>query len=265
MPRLAGDDPGYTFRIMRKGPGGTLTASPHGFELDSVTTIIGAVIPKPFSAGAWYGYRIGLEGVADLWRKKPGNTSGFAKAEELEARIRELGHDPNANLEGARGRGYIAHDVLELLAGGEEDIALGVCLVEEDIYGTRYGWGVFDWWTNQKPEFQKSVVSERPVWSLRLGYAGTTDLLVPEKEILDLKTHKPAVGFTKPGQGPAYLSDLLQLRAYSLAWEHMGNAPLQGSRVIVVRSNGKYLEDTRQVPEELWLKTLEMYELMKSV
>lgn len=257
MPRLAGNDPGYEFRIMRSGPGGSKTASPWGFTLDSVTTIISEVIPKPFAAGTWYGYRLGLEAV---------NGKDLRGIPDLEAYLTSRGFNPNQRLDSTRDRGYIAHDVLELLVGEPDaGIALGVCYVEESLFGTKYGRGVYDWWLSQTATFRARVRSEVPVWSLKLGYAGTADLIVPGAEILDLKTHKPAAGFTKPGQGPAYLGDLVQLRAYAMAWEEMGNAALQKSRIVIARSNGKWLEDTRQVPESFWLKCLEMYQEFKNV
>lgn len=258
MPRLAGDKKSYTFRMMRNGPGGALTASPYGFELDSVTSIIGEVIPKPFAAGTWYGFRMGLEGIAE-------NPSAFSPglgADKLEENLKKVDWDPNKRLDKSRDRGYVAHDVLELFAHGEDEIALGVCLVEEELYGTRYGAAVAAWWALNGAT---GLHSEVPVFSLANRYAGTVDLIKPGKEVIDLKTHKPAVGFTKVGKGPAYLSDLIQVRAYRMAWEEMGNAPLQGNRIVVVRSNGKFLEDTREVSEELWLKTLEMYRLMPTL
>lgn len=255
MPRLAGDEPGYRFSMMRKGPGGSLTASPFGFELTSVTTILSEVIPKPFAAGAWHGYRLALEAVKgrDL-RHIP----------DLEAKLSSEGRNPNQYLDSTRDRGFIAHDVLELFCAGEDEMAFGVCIVETELYGTSYGMAVASWWSQQvvSSAWKKKVLSERPVWSLSKLYAGTADIIVPGVEILDLKTHKPARGFTLEGQGPAYLSDLIQVRAYRMAWEEMGNKPVKGNRIVIARSNGKFLEDTREVPEELWLKALEMYPLL---
>lgn len=258
MGRIAGDNPGYTFRMMRNGPGGKLTATPYGFVLDSVTTIIGATIPKPFSAGAWYGYRMGLEGVV----KNYGGRSVPSSAEVLEKRLSESGANPNQQLDVSRNRGFAAHDVLELLAGDERERALEVIARERATQDTLYGQAVLKWWDEEG--HKKKWKAEQPVFSLKHGYAGTADL-IGATEVVDLKTHKPQVGFTKDGNGPAYLSDLLQLRAYRCAWEEMGNVAPQGNMILIARPNGNYLTDNREVPEALWLQCVEMYNALKEV
>jgi len=267
LARIAGDNPGYQFRMMRNGPGGKLTATPYGFELASVTTIIGATIPKPFSAGAWYGYRMGLEGVMAEYKGR----SLPADAEMLERKLSEQGRNPNQQLDVSRNRGFAAHDVLELLATGAEDEAHNVSRREESDSGTAYGRAVLRWWEEKgcpdaydRKNKNFKWKAEQPVFSLKHGYAGTADL-ISATEVVDLKTHKPQVGFTKPGKGPAYLSDLIQLRAYRTAWEEMGNPAPQGNRIVIARSNGNYLEDFREVPESLWLQCIEMYKHLKEV
>lgn len=256
MARIAGDNPGYTFRMMRNGPGGKLTATPYGFELASVTTIISATIPKPFSAGAWYGYRMALEGVTDLF----GGGSVPATSEVLEKKMSERGHNPNQQLDVSRNRGFAAHDVLELLAKGEREAALEVVARERGTQDTLYGQAVLKWWDDEG--HKKKWRAEQPVFSLKHGYAGTADL-IGATEVVDLKTHKPQVGFTKVGNGPAYLSDLLQLRAYRCAWEEMGNVAPQGNMILIARPNGNYLTDNREVSEELWLQCVQMYKALQ--
>jgi len=258
LARIAGDNPGYQFRMMRNGPGGKLTATPYGFELASVTTIISATIPKPFSAGAWYGYRMGIQGVLDEFKGK----ALPASADVLEKRLSEQGLNPNQQLDVSRNRGFAAHDVLELLANGKDGDAAEVARREERDSSTSYGRAVLRWW-EEKGKGTKWK-AEQPVFSLKHGYAGTADL-VSATEVVDLKTHKPMVGFTKAGKGPAYLSDLIQLRAYRLAWEEMGNAAPQGNRIVIARPNGNYLEDYREVPESLWLQCIEMYKHLEEV
>jgi len=258
LPRIAGDNPGYQFRMMRNGPGGKLTATPYGFELPSVTTIISATIPKPFSAGAWYGYRMGIEGVLAEYKGK----ALPANAEMLEKKLSERGLNPNQQLDVSRNRGFAAHDVLELLAKGEEARANDLARREEAEDSTAYGRAVLRWW-KEVGRFH-TWKAEQPVFSLKHGYAGTADL-ISATEVVDLKTHKPMVGFTKDGKGPAYLSDLIQLRAYRTAWEEMGNPAPQGNRIVIARPNGNYLEDNREVPESLWLQCIEMWNHLKEV
>lgn len=263
MPRIAGDNPSYRFALMRYGPGGRLTSTPWGFDLPSVTTIIKEVIPKPFSAGAWYGYNLAIEGVTKEF-KTGGSYSDLRDPALLKKRLSVGGHDPNSVLELSRDRGFVAHDVLELLASGEDEIAEGACEVERQLLGTEYGYSVLSWWKTTGNVGGVKWHPEQPVFSLRLGYAGTADL-ISGTEIVDLKTHKPASGFTKPSSGPAYLSDLIQLRAYRTAWEEMQSTTTQGNRILIARPNGKWLEDKREVPEALWLQCLEMYKHLKEV
>lgn len=255
MPRIAGDHPSYSFRMMRHGPGGALVSTPWGFELPSVTTIIKATIPKPFSAGAWYGYNMAVEAVAEEFANRGARAADFRDPDLLKKRLSSSGRNPNQALDLSRNRGFIAHDVLELLAQGEQDIAEGACHVEQELFGTSYGFAVLSWWELNKGAKWKP---EQPVFSLVHRYAGTADL-ISATEIVDLKTHNPAKGFTKPGQGPAYLSDLIQLRAYRTAWEEMSGQSVTKNRILIARENGKFLEDEREVPESLWLKCLEMY------
>lgn len=241
--------------MMRNGPGGSLTATPYGFELPSVTTIISATIPKPFSAGAWYGYRMGLEGVIREYAGRPIP----ADVKVLEKRLSEQGRNPNQQLDVSRNRGNVAHDVLELLATGEQGKAQVLAEKEIQDNETAYGRAVLKWWDERGKGTKWKA--EQPVFSLKHGYAGTADL-ISATEVVDLKTHKPMVGFTKDGHGPAYLSDLLQLRAYRLAWAEMQGAKLgsvTGNRIVIARPNGNYLEDDREVPESLWLQCLAMH------
>ena len=250
--------------MMRVGPGGSQVATPWGFELPSVTTIIGETIPKPFSAGAWYGYKMALEATSELY-KVSHNRTVFGETESLQRVLTERGKNPNQSLDVSRGRGEAAHTVLEMLALGQVEAAKKACLEEERIHGTRYGYAVLAWWESHGTE-GGGWLPEQPVFSLKHGYAGTADLIGKKSaEVVDLKTHKPAAGFTKAGSGPAYLSDLIQLRAYRLAWESMGKVAPQANRIIIARENGKFLEDNREVPEALWLRCLELYKTLKEV
>jgi hypothetical protein len=267
MARLAGDERDYLWALIDRTTG---QPTEHTHKLRSVTTIIGAVIPKPFGAGAWWGYRVGMEGVATLLDALS-EMPRPATAEGVEAVLKGQGYDPNRSLESAGGRGTAAHNVLEALAAGDRKTAERRAAFELDSEGTNYSSAVISWWDAQDWTERGDVVSERPVWSFRHGYQGTLDLAILESvgvngvEILDLKTHKPASGFTKPGFGPAYLSDLVQLRAYRIAWEEMGLGSTIGQRVIIARENGNWLEDRREVPAELWLQCLEMDRLLREV
>jgi hypothetical protein len=255
MPRIAGDSPGYTFRLCRNYDG-RVEPTEHGFELRSVTTIINHVIAKPFAAGAWFGFRMGLEGVAQTDMDEVDLDDPAA----IEAALKKNGIDPNQTLKKDADRGRTAHDVLEHLAKGNKDFATALMRKEQKEKGTAYGEAVWDWWHAKMAYHPTILRSEFPVWNLRQGYAGTVDLFA-DGEVVDLKTHKPASGFTKPDAGPAYLSDLLQVRAYRSAMEEMGEEPT-GNRIVVARPNGKYVEDEREVSAELWEDVVRMDRLL---
>jgi hypothetical protein len=159
---------------------------------------------------------------------------------------------------------------------------------EERTEGTRYGFAVIDWWDTQIQPFIDNgligaVRAEVPVWSLLLGYAGQFDLAVlwvpPEFdhppglyaeqyadgwEIVDLKTHKPAEGFTKPGKGAGYVSEAAQILAYRMAWEEMGLGKTIGQRTLVARDKtyrgACWVEDFREVDEAFVINLRQAYD-----
>jgi hypothetical protein len=290
MGRVAGDEPGYTFALCRvsyedaertpdeilKGgkPGKrrVLTPTDDAIVLPSASTIIGEVLAKPPSAMAWWGYRVALQAVYDM------PDGRYDSAEELEEHIKANGGaTPNTSLEDAGDRGNQAHEVLECLAAGKNDKAAMIAQDEAKYEGTEYGKAVIDWWIQRvEPCLDTGeitqVLSEVKVWSLDDKYAGTFDLALhweefnPGWEILDLKTHKPASGFTKPGKGPAYISDVTQIRAYRKAFEECGLGDTVAQRVIIARDKdyrgkGRWLEDRREVPYEFFRQLRQAYDV----
>ena len=181
MARIAGDNPGYTFSLTRFDGQPT----EWGFELPSVTTIIGDVLGKPAGAMAWWGYRLGISGVAQLGlHVDPG-----ANVDAIEAYLREQDIDPNKATSKAGDRGSNAHYVLECLAEGRREEAEELVAKEIADTGAKYCEAVVSWWDAYTQGWEAdsetgkvfphpNVVSERPVWSLRHGYSGTLDLAV---------------------------------------------------------------------------------------
>lgn len=260
MGRIAGDSPGYQFRLCRETKLGLLPTE-HGFEFPSVSTFIKATLGIPSGAMAWHGFRMGLKGVMDLASTDlgAGEFVNAETAEDLEALLKERGWDPNKKLSEAGTRGTAAHTILELLAEGERDQAVAYSIAETQEFGTEYGESVLAFWDEAVQPFIESgeileVLSEVPVWSFKERYCGTFDLAVLWSgegwELLDAKTHKPASGFTKPGKGAGYISDATQIRAYRMAFEEMGLGQTFGQRTVVLRENGKYLTDEREVSED---------------
>lgn len=270
MGRIAGDNPYYEFRLVRGidrelDPRGKLAkVTDYGFTLPSVTTILDKVMGAPFSAGAWWGYRISIEGVSKLW--KVIDVSEDRSTEHIEELIREHGFDPTAKRDSAGERGSFAHDVLEFLAWKKNDWAEDCAVYEETYSGTKYCRGVIDWW-NKEGMDKRDVQPEVPLWSLEYGYAGTADQIIgiPRHSqnnddlvgyrVLDLKTHKPATHAK-----PAYLKDLVQVKAYGMAYEEMTGDKVLSYTVLVVDEKGRAFEDWRSVSEEMWLQALELWE-----
>lgn len=278
MSRIAGDSDTYSFRLCRMKEGIPFPTN-DGFELTSVSTFIGDTLAKPPSAMAWWGYRIGLKGVTDGLVEDPDSILAAETPELLEAALKQRGVNPNMKLEAAGGRGTRAHEVLEKLAAGERAMAELAADAEDVEFGTGYGHASIAFWDEAVEPFLESgeileVRSEVPVWSLRHWYCGTFDLalkwkaatvgdaVLPEGwEILDAKTHKPASGFTKRGAG--YISDATQIRAYRMAFEEMGLGNTIGQRTIVLRENGKWLEDKREVSEDFVIFLRRLYDERK--
>ena len=253
MGRIAGDSPGYQFRLCRETKFGYLPTE-HGFEFPSVSTFIKGTLGIPAGAMSWSGYRTAIKGVAEF----PGVVDA-GTPELIEAKLKEVGWDPNKKLSEAGERGTKAHEVLELVVNGERGKAGELALKEYEDNGTHYGHAALDFFDEQiVPGIQSGSImelkTEVPVWSLKDRYCGTFDLAVLWSgegwEILDAKTHKPASGFTKPGKGAGYISDATQIRAYRMAFEEMGLGQTFGQRTVVLRENGKYLMDEREVSED---------------
>lgn len=276
MSRIAGDSGEYEFRLMRNTSMG-LVPTDKGFGLVSVTTFLKETLPIPPSAMSYHGLRIGLKGVVAALAEDPQVILDAETPELLEAALKERGVSPNMSLESAGSRGTAAHNVLELMASGERQLAEEGAAVELDQQGTQYGHAAIKFWDEMVQPFIDSgeilqVLSEVPVWSLKHGYCGTLDLAIEWAEVdagvqlprgwevLDAKTHKPARGFTLDGKGAGYISDAVQCRAYRMAFEEMGMGSTIGNRTIVLRENGKYLTDQREVSPEFVLYLRKLYD-----
>lgn len=278
MTRLAGDSGTYRFALMRETSMG-MAPTANGFDLVSVTTFLNETLAKPPSAMSWYGYRIGMAGVVAALAEDPQVILDAETPEFLEAALKERGVSPNMSLESAGSRGTKAHEVLEYLAAGQNgyEEAHRLAWQEKEDTGTQYGYAAIRFWDEMVQPFINSgeilqVLSEVPVWSLKHGYCGTLDLAIEWAEvdageqlprgweILDAKTHKPARGFTLDGKGAGYISDAVQCRAYRMAFEEMGLGNTIGQRTIVLRENGKYLEDQREVSEDFVLYLRRLYD-----
>jgi len=284
MGRIAGSNPGYRFHMMRSTEDG-FEETEYGFDLPSVTTILKETCGPPPSAMSYYGMRIGLGGMADLLSDPEATVEAVSNAspEYLEEMLKQRGVTPRTALSKAGDRGNAAHYVLECLAEGRREEAVSRSDDETKYEETKYGEAVIAWWDSHDGFKDHDIVSERPVWSLAKGYCGTLDLAVrrpvtdridklfgSDWEIWDLKTHKPASGFTKPGFGPAYISDLIEIDAYADAWNEMDlgwfakeNSYASAKGIVIARETGKFLEDTRYVEDGLFDHLINVYQAKK--
>jgi hypothetical protein len=278
---LANDLSFYRFFMGRQNPdhGHKWEITDHYFDLPRVSTIKSDTLGIPPGAMAWHGFRIGIAGLSGLLSSAAAADLLDKDPVALEELLRESGCDPNQALASTADRGTRAHDTLEHLSAGDREWAEKEAEREEKEEGTLYSRAVIACWDEEyAPHIESGaidkVLSEVPVWSLKLGYAGRFDLAVHWADtdsgpagwsIDDLKTHKPANGFTKPGRGPAHLSDVVQLRMYRIAFEEMGLGNTIGNSTLIARGEGartagKYLTDDREVSEEFVQLLVEMRE-----
>lgn len=270
---VAGNNDYYTWRLVKETDLGPIVVEDEEpLRMPRISHIIKEVVAVPPSAMAWWGFRIFRDGVVEAFDQDPMTAAEAVESSDLlEALLKERGVNPNMSRDTAGSRGTAAHEILEELASGAgRETAERLAKQEFDTEGTRYGYAVIGFWDDRVEPFINSgeileVVSEKRVYSLRLWYMGTFDLgllwapadggdrlLEGGWEIDDLKTHKPADGFTLRGAG--YDSDAFQIRAYRMAFEEMGLGKTIGQRTIVARGTGKraagtYLEDRREVSE----------------
>lgn len=282
---VAGNNDYYTWRLVKETElGSVIVEDEEPLLFPRISHIIKEVVAVPPSAMAWWGFRIFRDGIVDAFGEDPMTAAeAVESAEALEALLKERGVNPNMSRDSAGSRGTAAHTVLELLAGGEPMMAEGEADIEAAEFGTEYGRAVIAFWQEKVQPFIEDgqileVLSEKRVRSIRHWYQGTFDLGIkwapsyiaemPDEdlpggwEILDLKTHKPADGFTLRGAG--YDSDAFQIRAYRMAFEEMGLGKTIGQRTIVARGTGKraagtYLEDAREVSEQAVKNIIALY------
>jgi hypothetical protein len=274
-PRLAADFPHYRMELIDRTTG---QSSGVGVDLISVTSAIKTVMAGSFAPAAWWGYRVAagaMLGTDDIYGEE---------AEDLYQKLKEGGVHPNSVRDAAGKRGTNAHWWMEMVATGKgaflweggEPVAFrdlsaisNEVVVSEPLDG--YGKAGAHWMHDYVDLGVAQIISaEQPLFSLKTLSGGTPDLLVktsadgtalgfdPVLEIVDWKTHKPASPMTmKLPDGtkigtPAYFEELVQLATYRGMYEEMTGLEVARQRVVVLRENGKYLEDTRAVPPSLF-------------
>lgn len=149
-------------------------------DFPSVTQVVKATVPVPFSAGAWYGNKMGANSMWHVLQREdfPDFDSAYEAAKKYE--------NPNSVLTKAGDRGTLVHQAIEQygLTGKAPDPQ---DFEPEDRKRIQ---GVAKWLLDNEPEF---VVQEVRTASTEHRYVGTFDALCRmngELWLLDWKTSK---------------------------------------------------------------------------
>lgn len=247
MGRAAGDGSHYTW-VLRDLSTGKYDQS-CTIALPSVTTIIGKILAKPALIGWTYREtRDAISGTVSTLLEAESEHPTIrddlldllSDPEMLEEYLKENGLRPEDQTKTAQARGKAAHATLERLANialSDDDAAadaLASRLLEKRT-STPYDRASAAWWVDRQPSV---VATEARLMSLTWRYAGSTDLVWRDNDgnlvLTDLKSRKA-------GQ-PSWESDHIQVAAYAIAWEEMGNPPIDRETVLVVREDGTWDE-----------------------
>lgn len=240
MGRIAGDSPNYTFVLRNDQTGRYIKDCV--IELPSVTTVIRRVLAKP-ALLKWNHTQTRDIFVSLAMMVEDGTLSvedfidTFSDPDMASEYLKENGLRPEDVTDVASERGHTAHKHLERLAKlslTDRDEQADIVAINERG-GDPYIHAVSEWWLEEKPEV---VAAEQVMFSTKLGYAGTVDLVWKRGGyyvIGDLKTRRA-------GLGP-YESDFVQVGAYAALWneKHPGQNILDGS-VLLAQDDGTPLE-----------------------
>lgn len=182
-PEIRFDADSHTYEVLVDGEWQT--------DFPSVTTVVKATVPVPFSAGAWYGYKMGAQAAFMAHPLKEIVREG-ADLDWDEWYDRCKGYEnPNSVLTKAGDRGTLVHQAIEQygLTGTAPDPQ---DFEPEDRKRIQ---GVASWLLEHEPEFH---VQEVRTANVEFRYVGTFDALVtfgagPHKgkvALLDWKTSK---------------------------------------------------------------------------
>ena len=190
----------------------------------SVTEVLKATVPKPFSAAAWYGYKMGCNAAyatVDQWLNlDPDAAYEAAKGHE----------NPNSKLTKAGARGTAIHEALEAYAKTGK-VPVPADFPEEDRKRVH---GVAGWLLDNRPEF---LGSEIRTCSLEHRYVGTLDAYV-RFEDGDFKGQTCRLDF-KTSKRVYPEEHFCQLAAYENAEVELGEDPSDVQLVVHIPESGR--------------------------
>ena len=270
MTRLAGNESGYSFRVMDTEKG---EPSPFGFNLPSATTIIKGVLGSTGGGMAWWGFKLGIRACHP--------TASEEKIAQLYERKKHSSFNPNAQRDSAGDRGTDAHAVAAALLLGNHELMPDHVLAG-DMDG--YEEAAHNWVTTQMGGWEV-VLAEQPVWSLEHRFAGTPDLVRKRSigldeptlggaslgtvfSIVDFKTHKPA-----REDGPSYVEDRLQTQGYEIACWEMGVIRYEDHEephpvehlIVLLCPDGSFIEDARRIEPSAFLAVRQAYRELRGI
>lgn len=201
----------------------------NGVLVPSVTTVIKATVPVPFSAGAWYGYKMGVEASHEvICKSKNPALFGTQGVDPLMVEAKKI-INPNSNLRNAADRGNFVHNWIEFVAETDVEPPWDVpedCQKRID--------GLRKWLDANQPTFMEAEVRTA---SVEHGYAGTLDAFAAfgagpyegQRGRIDWKTSKRVY----PDQ------HFVQLEAYEQSEVECGEPPSDFRAIIHIPESGR--------------------------
>ena len=268
MPRAAGNSSHYEF-VLRRASGSY--DKDVVISLPSVTHVIKSVLSKPLDN--WiYGTTVdNISGMISVFMDdhSVGHLDNeyhlfetLTDGDMLREYLKENRLRPEDVANDASTRGTREHEMLEHLAKAylESDETAAEQIARRTLArdsSSPWAKATAAWWLERYPTV---VASEEVLHSLKLGVAGTVDLIVSAggyHEVIDLKTR---------GAGKvAYRSDFVQLDGYSDMWEEMTDKLVLDCTVLVVRDDGTYDEYREPRAAGSFEKVKDVYDTLKGV
>lgn len=263
MPRAAGNDKFYDFRLRDSNKGG-FHRSELQIKVPSVTSVIGGVLAK-HGLDRWAYWRT-IDAVAGITSQAVSQDvpaedilDVLTDADWLNEYMRDNRVRPEDQTRDAQTQGTKHHEFLERLA--EAQLAatdLDVKVAEQAIkQRPSVQTAIADWWLSQNPHV---IASEEVLVTTSPLVAGTVDLVWSKGGtiwVTDLKTREAGK--------EAYDSDKIQVRQYQTMWNQVATPLADRSTVLVCRTDGTWTEYPADVDPSIFGHLYEVFMALKGV
>lgn len=218
--------------------------------LHGTTTVLG-IISKP-QLIPWAA-RMATENIKSQWKIGKAYT-----AEERDA-ILESGRTAHSSKKTSAGNiGTTVHEAIEkwIKAGCPNEMPMST-FCGEDVQVTKMFINFIEWVLQENVEF---ISSEKNVYSEKHWFGGITDFVC----IIDGKRY---IGDIKTSSG-IYPEYWLQMAAYDIALQEMGEMPASGYVIVNLKKDGKVqIQKTKEtfIYKKGFLSALELYKIMKKI